>query len=311
MDSVCVSVVIPCYNAGKWIDRAIASIKAQDFTDYELIVVDDASNDSLTKEKIAAYQQDPTIRVLVNEQNKGPGTSRNRAVRAAQGRYIATLDADDYYEPTFLGKAVPVMEKRDKVGIVYSYAQFFEGKDLRFMHPYVTMTKELFKNRINASCLFRKKCFDACGGYDEKLLLEDWDFWIHIIALGWKAHCIREFLFFYRVQKDSRISRAFNQPKVHFLGLYEKHRTLYAKHFWNLAWIAMVHYLRNPATLWPETRVLSVFRYAWKENLPAWLYTSLRWFVFRLFMPAYGRYQRVRRFLKRMFSSPSPSKRRA
>ena len=312
MNSVCVSVIIPCYNSAQWIDKAVGSIKGQDFTDYELIVIDDASDDPLTKEKIAAYQKDPTIRVLVNEQNKGVPATRNVAMRTARGKYIVNLDADDYFDLTFLGKAVSVMEKKDKVGIVYPYIQIFGDYDSKNKLPATTFIKQLSFNGITASCMFRKECFDQCGGYDEKIRPEDWEFWIRIMALGWKAHCIKEFLFFYQVREGSAISHIDSHGDFYARLIYEKHRALYAKYFWRVVWRATLILLNDPQLLWLDHyKKFMLIKLACKEHFPGWVYVSIRWLIYGLFMPAYGRSLRVRRFLKRMFSSPSPSKGRA
>ena len=311
MDSVRVSAIIPCYNAGKWIDRAIASIKAQDFTDYELIVVDDASNDLLTKEKIAAYQQDPTIRVLVNEQNKGVLMTRNRAIHAARGKYIVNLDADDYYDSTFLGKAVSVMEKGDKVGIVYSYIQFFGDRNLKFRNSASTLVKELSLNRIYCCCMFRKECLNQCGGYDEEARPEDWDLAIRIMALGWTAYRIKEFLYFYRVRKDSQVSYVFKQADFYASLLYKRHRELYDKYFWRVVWRTILTYLQNPHLLWSDNhKKFMLIKLAFQERYPRWLYVSIRWLIYGLFLPVYRPYRCMKLFLKRMLSSPSPSKSR-
>ena len=313
MSSVCVSVIIPCYNSAQWIDKAVGSIKGQDFTDYELIIIDDASDDPLTKEKIAAYQKDPTIRVLVNEQNKGVPATRNVAMRTARGKYIANLDADDYYDLTFLGKAVSVMEKKDKVGIVYSYTQLFGDRDFKYRNGASTLIKELSVNRIHASCMFRKECFDQCGGYDEKMRPEDWDLAIRVLALGWKAYCIKEFLFFYQVRGDSALTYIYKQGDLYASLLYKKYRALYAKYFWRVVWRTTLTFLNAPHTLWSDHhKKFMLIKLACKERFPGWvyvsLYVSIRWLIFGLLLPAYGRFLRVRRFLKRMLSSPSPSK---
>ena len=312
MDSVCVSVIIPCYNAGKWIDRAIASIRAQDFTDYELIVIDDASDDPLTKEKIAAYQKDPTIRVLVNEQNKGLGGTRNVGIHAARGKYIANLDADDYYDPTFLGKTFSVMEKRDKVGIVYPYMQSFGDSDFKYRSDTSTLIKELSRNHIYSCCMFRKECLDQCGGYNEEARPEDWDLAIRVMALGWKAHCIREFLYFYQVRKDSLLSYVFKQADLYASLLYKRHRELYAKYFWRVVWRTTLILLNDPRLLWSDDyKKFMLIKLACKERFPGWLYVSIRWLILGLYVPAFGRSLRVRRFLKRMFGFPNSSKSRA
>jgi succinoglycan biosynthesis protein ExoO len=91
-----VSVITPAYKAARYIGQAIESVQAQTLTDWEMIIVDDASPDE-TAEVVKRYLDDPRIKLIQNEQNAGAGYSRNRALEAAQGEWIAVLDADDWF----------------------------------------------------------------------------------------------------------------------------------------------------------------------------------------------------------------------
>ncbi|MFI3177317.1 MAG: glycosyltransferase family A protein, partial [Eubacteriales bacterium] len=96
-----VSVVIPTYNAVKYIERTLDSILQQTYRDLEILVVDDCSTDG-TREVIKAYQdQNPEILIhmIELEENQGPAAARNEGIRQASGRYLAFLDADDIWEP--------------------------------------------------------------------------------------------------------------------------------------------------------------------------------------------------------------------
>jgi succinoglycan biosynthesis protein ExoO len=90
-----VSVIIPAYNAGKYVGEAIASVLAQTVQDFEIIVVDDGSADN-TADVVSGFA-DPRIRLLKNEINRGPSYSRNRAMAESSGKWIAVLDADDWW----------------------------------------------------------------------------------------------------------------------------------------------------------------------------------------------------------------------
>jgi len=98
-----VSVITAAYKAARYIGQAIESVQAQTLTDWEMIIVDDASPDE-TAEVVKRYLDDPRIKLIRNEQNRGSGYSRNRAIDAAQGEWIAVLDADDWYAPERLEK---------------------------------------------------------------------------------------------------------------------------------------------------------------------------------------------------------------
>ncbi len=123
-----VSIIMPSYNTGKFIAESIASVAAQTYTDWELIIVDDASTDN-TDELIAALKKErhcersEAIHYLKNDRNRGAAYSRNRALREARGKYIAFLDSDDLWAPDKLEKQVAFMEKN---GYAFSYTRYEE-----------------------------------------------------------------------------------------------------------------------------------------------------------------------------------------
>ncbi|MCS6923479.1 MAG: glycosyltransferase [Fimbriimonadales bacterium] len=112
-----VSVVMAAYNAAPYIAQAIESVQAQTLDDWELIVVDDASTDE-TVELVRRYEGDPRVRLLRNTQNLGPAGGRNRALEAAQGKWIAVLDADDWFEPCRLERLLQTARELE-VAVVY------------------------------------------------------------------------------------------------------------------------------------------------------------------------------------------------
>jgi glycosyltransferase involved in cell wall biosynthesis len=107
-----ISVIIPCYNAGQYIDRCFSSIKNQSFNDAQVIFIDDCSTDA-TLSKLADLQKKypSEIVVLRNEKNSGPAVSRNKGIIAATSEYTAFCDCDDWYEPDFLEKMLNTLEK--------------------------------------------------------------------------------------------------------------------------------------------------------------------------------------------------------
>ncbi len=128
-----VSVIMPSYNTGKFIAESIASVVAQTYTDWELIIVDDASTDN-TDEVVqrvilsgaqAKSKDLPSsrIRYLKNDRNRGAAYSRNRALCEARGKYIAFLDSDDLWAPDKLEKQIAFMEKN---GYAFSYTRYEE-----------------------------------------------------------------------------------------------------------------------------------------------------------------------------------------
>ncbi|MBL8030761.1 MAG: glycosyltransferase family 2 protein [Candidatus Doudnabacteria bacterium] len=108
-----VSIVVPVYNAARFLDETIASVQAQTLTNWELILVDDYSIDESTKIVKKHANSDDRIRLIQNKQNSGAAISRNAGIDAAEGKYLAFLDADDLWHPEKLEKQVAFMREKD------------------------------------------------------------------------------------------------------------------------------------------------------------------------------------------------------
>ena len=131
-----VSIIMPSYNTGKFIAESIASVAAQTYTDWELIVVDDASTDNtddvvqrvfLSGAQAESKDLPSKIHYLKNDHNRGAAFSRNRALREAKGKWIAFLDSDDLWTPDKLEKQIAFMAKN---GYAFSYTRYEEmGED--------------------------------------------------------------------------------------------------------------------------------------------------------------------------------------
>jgi glycosyltransferase involved in cell wall biosynthesis len=118
-----VTVVMPLYNAERYVEQAIASVLAQTYVDFELIVVDDGSTDE-SVQRVRRFR-DPRIRLVI-QANRGLAGARNTGIRHARGRYIALLDADDAWQPDKLAWHVDHLNSRPKVGVSYSQSAFMD-----------------------------------------------------------------------------------------------------------------------------------------------------------------------------------------
>lgn len=116
-----VSIIMPSYNTGKYIEKSITSVLRQTYTNWELIIVDDCSTDN-TDEVVATFH-DSRIKYFKNKRNSGAAVSRNRALREAEGKWIAFLDSDDLWYPEKLEKQISFM---DKNGYMFSYTNYEE-----------------------------------------------------------------------------------------------------------------------------------------------------------------------------------------
>lgn len=199
-----VTVVIPCFNDGKYIAEALESITKQNMDAWEIIIVDDGSTDPYTLSVLNGLH-DKRICVL-HSTHCGPAAARNMAISQASGRYILPLDADDKIADSYLEKAARILDKNPEVEIVYCQAEYFGlllGKWV--LKPY---DKETFvlENMIFSTSMFRRTTWERVHGYSENMIhgMEDYDFWIKILSQGGKVHRIEETLFYYRVKPKSR-----------------------------------------------------------------------------------------------------------
>lgn len=122
-----VSIVIPLYNKAPYVERALESIGAQTFSDFEVIVVDDGSTDGGAS--VVAQYREPRVR-LITQSNAGPGPARNAGIAEAQGEFIAFLDADDEWLSTYLEESVRTLEElgTDVAAISSGYLEYPSGE---------------------------------------------------------------------------------------------------------------------------------------------------------------------------------------
>lgn len=223
-----VSVVIPCYNQGRYLDEAVASVLAQTFRDFEIIVIDDGSTDEETIRLFSSYSR-PGTRVI-RTPNQGLAEARNTGIREARGKYILPLDADDRIAPGYLEKAVAVLDTRPKTGIVYCLAETFGARQGLWPAPEYSLKRMLLGNIIFCSALFRREDWEEVGGYNRNMAVgwEDWDFWLSLIERGREVFRIPEVLFFYRVKEGSMAASmdAAKKAAMH-LRVMENHPQLF------------------------------------------------------------------------------------
>ena len=125
-----ISVIMPSYNCGEYVEETIRSVQAQTCQDWEIIFVDDCSSDDTMKRVSSMLAEDDRIRVFQNSENSGAAVSRNKALREAKGRWIAFLDSDDIWEPTKLEKQIKFMEENDYAFSYTGYQEIDEHSQL-------------------------------------------------------------------------------------------------------------------------------------------------------------------------------------
>jgi glycosyltransferase involved in cell wall biosynthesis len=207
-----VSVVIPCYNQGIYLDEAADSVLSQTYGDFEIIIVNDGSTDDFTNQLLADYRK-PRTRVL-QTRNQGLARARNSGIAEARGEFILPLDADDKIGPGYLEQGVALLERQPSVGIVYCRGRLFGDRTGDIAAPQFSRMGMLVSNLIFCSALFRKSDWERVGGYNPEMIhgCEDWDFWLSLLELGLTAERLPEVFFYYRV-RESSMNQAMNKDK--------------------------------------------------------------------------------------------------
>lgn len=241
-----VSVVIPCYNHGEFLLETLNSVQIQTLTDFEIIVVNDGSTNAVTVD-LLQHMNIPQTKVI-HTANKGVSAARNRGISEARGDYILPLDADDKIGPTYLERAVALLETDPSVAVAYYERVLFGEREEVNVLPEYDQRALLYNNCIHATALFRKVDWEAVGGYSEKMVYgwEDWDFWLSISELNKRVVKLPEEFFYYRVCRASRDhSLTFTQKLDMFMIIMLRHKHLYLKHAFYVAWhLCAMHIFR-------------------------------------------------------------------
>ena len=166
-----------------------------------------------------------------NEENKGVVYSRNTAIDAACGEYILPLDGDDKIEPTYVEKAVKILQNNPEIGIVYCNVERFGIKSKKWKNTDFEESAFLFgEHAIICGALFRKSDFLHFGGYKKRMIYgyEDWDLWLTFYENGLMPYKILETLYFYRLHNDeSRSDIVQKHSNEMFKELVKNHIELY------------------------------------------------------------------------------------
>jgi glycosyltransferase involved in cell wall biosynthesis len=228
-----VSVVIPCFNQGVFLDQSLRSISEQTFSSWECIIVNDGSTDETGKVAMEWVQKDSRFKYF-SIPNGGVSNARNFGIGNAHGTYILPLDADDRIGPRYLEKAVALLDNNTEIHVVYSEAEFFGGKTGRWKLPPFDEHRMLFKNLVFCSAFFRKADFEKVGGYKTNMVSgwEDWDLWLSFIESGFSFYKLGEVHFYYRIQNISRTaSLDTKKTELLYKQIFLNHLDLYVRRF--------------------------------------------------------------------------------
>lgn len=224
-----VSVIVPCYNQGKYVREALESVKNQTFFDLECIIVNDGSTDN-SLEEIQDFCKSDNRFIYYDKQNEGVAVARNYAITHSRGRFILPLDADDKIAPEFIQEAVDVFNCRPNVKLVYSKVLLFGYVNREFKLPEYDYSRLLCSNHIVCTAMYRRSDYNNTDGYNPNLIgWEDWDFWLSLLKPDDIVYRIDKFLFYYRIKKSSRNSNADKSISQIRKQIWENHKYLYSE----------------------------------------------------------------------------------
>ena len=199
------TVVITCYNDGAWLVPAIESVQKSS-TPCEIIVVDDCSTDTPTREILK--QLATSHKIIFLDQNKGVGNARNKGFEQASTAYILPLDGDDLLEVDFIENAILFLEKNTQFGVVYGNVQKFGTENKLVEVPEFEGACLLAGNFIANTSLIKKSDWEKTSGYDTNLPnYEDWEMWIKLYEKGVGFKKINQIAFQYRIKATSKVSK--------------------------------------------------------------------------------------------------------
>lgn len=206
-----VSVIVPAYDVAKFIGETLNSAFAQSFNDYEVIVVNDGSPDTLELERtLAPYM--PRI-LYIKQENRGVSAARNTGIKAARGSLIAFLDGDDVWLPHYLEVQVQRIQADPTIDVLYPNVVMFggaseDGEEFMTRCPSngeVTFERLLLQECNVSNCsIARKEALMRAGLFDESLRsVEDFDLWLRVIKAGGRIAFHRDVLARYRRRSGS------------------------------------------------------------------------------------------------------------
>jgi glycosyltransferase involved in cell wall biosynthesis len=258
-----VSVIIPCFNLGRFLDDAVDSALTQSFSDLEILIVDDGSTDEATRALLAGYDR-PRTRV-VRTANHGLPSAKNTGIAETRGEFICALDADDRLEPRMIEKSVGALDADPSLAFVSHWVRHFGDEHLDWTPTDCGFPALLDVNTVNGAALVRRKALAAVGGFDVSFArgCEDWDLWISMVELGHRGAILPEVLHQYR-RRSGSMSRTMKAGEGHS-GLYrqlvQKHSASFRTHLPAL----IGRRERDLAAAWRNIHDLALEDYRWMQ----------------------------------------------
>lgn len=229
MDNELVSVIMPAYNAEKYISKAIKSVMNQTYHNWELIVIDDGSADSTVDvvSKIAAVEH--RVHLYKNQSNMGVSKTRNKGFDLAKGKYIALLDSDDFWHSDKLEKQLALLKEKN-ADVVYSSYSLINEQSPDKAKAYIVAQQTsysdmLCENIIGCSTVLMRSEITKMYCFDSAFFHEDYVLWLTLLKDGYSFAGCKEVLVDYTVVQNSRSHNKIKAAKNRWI-IYRKSQKL-------------------------------------------------------------------------------------
>ena len=244
-----VTVVVPCFNHGRFLAQALASIRAQTYPELEIIVVDDASDDGQTVALLDQLRREGDVTVVRQAINAGPSAARNAGIARARGRYILPVDADNVLLDDAVAALVAQLQSAgEQTGFVYPNLQFFGNRHDYFAAPGFDLQQLRVTNYCDTCSLIDRSVFDAGFTFPEDITLghEDWDFFLTLATHGIHGEPANGTTLLYRKTGFTRSDTVEYQTTSFADTLRDRHPALFPTHARDVSRVAA---RRQEATL--------------------------------------------------------------
>ncbi|MBG1266594.1 glycosyltransferase [Nostoc sp. WHI] len=265
LDTTVISVIIPTYNSEKTIKETIESVLNQSFTSFELIIINDGSQDSTIE--VITQIQDSRIKVF-SYPNAGGNVSRNRGLHHAVGEFVSFLDADDIWTTDKLQSQLNALQENLSAKVAYSWTDYIdENSEIVLSGTHFTANGDVYEKLLvtnflenGSNPLICRKSLIALGGFDESLgAAQDWDMWLRL-ACKFNFVCVPSVQILYRITANSVSSNLVRQENASLQVLkkaYEQ-RPSALKSSWNISLTNLYKYLTCKALQKPFNRQKSL-----------------------------------------------------
>jgi len=270
---VTVSIIMPNYNHSRFIERAAASVIAQTFSDFELIIIDDGSTDDSMVRAERLAQEDARVKPLSNRGNHGLPYSRNRGIKAASGRYFCFIDSDDIFRPQRVDKMLKLIENEPET---FSYSDIFkiddqdqviQAESSSHMPPDGNAYAWILSHGLTGTSpiLVPRSLVDKVGLYNESLVWgEDLDYILRLTE-RFQIAVVRQPLYGYRIHQARKTDRMkMHACKLIEVGILESHLTRNWELFDDSVRYRTIRRIQQYSHLRPSERVWKIIK--WSAN---------------------------------------------